>query len=92
MSGAAGRARWAMAKQLLSGFLFRPFLFFGVPGLVTLIAAAIVAVAGSAVAAGFLLVLGAVLLVAAVLSLQAKRYFEELFHLGTTLHRQLRDE
>ena len=78
-------------------FLFRPYAYFLVPGAVATTAAvgfwiaALVLLLQSratttlvSVAAMFTL-LGAILLGMGVLSAQAKRYFEELFHLGTTI-------
>jgi glycosyltransferase involved in cell wall biosynthesis len=113
-----GRLVWTTLKQLVSGFLFRPFMFFIVPGLAMLTVSAVSATwaavvvsqeygdlpmdersTSAAVAAGFdrspeaflvavVTVLLAVLLLAlGVLALQAKRYFEELFHLGSAVLR-----
>jgi glycosyltransferase involved in cell wall biosynthesis len=78
-------------------FLFRPYAYFLVPGAVATtaavglwIAALVLLVQSRAtttlvsVAAMFTL-LGAILLGMGVLSAQAKRYFEELFHLGTAI-------
>ncbi len=78
-------------------FLFRPYAYFLVPGAVATTAAvgfwiaALVLLLQSratttlvSVAAMFTL-LGAILLGMGVLSAQAKRYFEELFHLGTAI-------
>lgn len=99
VTGFNNRLYWNTAKQLVSGFLFRPFMFFLVPGLAVLVAAAVLGVwavadesARAAVAAGIALVLALQLVALAVLTLQAKRYFEELFHLGTTLRRELSGE
>lgn len=117
------RLVWTTLKQLLSGFLFRPFMFFIVPGLAMLLvsasawtwaavvvsqeygeltgdeqnlsAAITAAVSRSpeAFLVGAVTLLIAVLLLAlGVIALQAKRYFEELFHLGTTVLRALADE
>jgi len=108
--------------QLFSGFIFRPVLFFFIPGLLALALAAwtlgsvAVTIAHqwghltggwdprltkavqlayaerpqSFIAGGVCLLLGVQLLSLGVLAAQAKRYFEELFHLGTTVLRQLR--
>jgi hypothetical protein len=107
-------------SALLSSFLFRPFVFFTLPGLVLLAAAVIGAAAcvhnivdawrlgdpggATALAAavavayrdaphtflltGVLAVLGVQLVAFGVLAAQQKRYFEDLFHLGTTLLRR----
>jgi glycosyltransferase involved in cell wall biosynthesis len=112
----------SVASQAFSTFLFRPFMFFIVPGLLVGILAAYTLVwvgwnvahryadlSGSfdprfsqAVADVFdrsphsFIVGGIALLVAiqlvslGVLSAQSKRYFEELFHLGSLTYRQLR--
>jgi len=107
-------------SALLSSFLFRPFVFFTLPGLVLLGLAAVggfwcawnVADAWSlsdpagreglaaALANGYrqaphtflltgiTLVLGVQLVAFGVVAAQHKRYFEDLFHLGTTLLRR----
>lgn len=113
---------WHTIAILFSGFLFRPFLFFLVPGallmLLSLALSAYVlahvgvhcldiapggvtwhtvkmalgtswqehgyAFAGTAT----LLVLSVQLLSLGVLSMQSKRYFEEIFHLGTSVLRR----
>ena len=106
---------------LLSGFLFRPVMFFIVPGLVLLLFALYVnawvlihffdhyaslsqysgiAVRASAAVAsafheaphtfivgGLALMLAVQLISLGILALQSKSYFEEIFHLGTTLYR-----
>jgi glycosyltransferase involved in cell wall biosynthesis len=111
---------------LFSGFLFRPFMFFLVPGAVLLLlslylgAWIIVHVARHyqlltqydwapvriswAVAAaynerthafvigGMLLMLAIQLISLGILALQSKSYFEEIFHLGTTMYRHFLDE
>ena len=111
---------------LLSGFLFRPFMFFVVPGAVLLLLALYLgawivlhvvrhyqlltqydwapARASWAVAAaynerthtfvigGMLLMLAIQLISLGILALQSKSYFEEIFHLGTTLYRNLRED
>ncbi|MCB1242991.1 MAG: glycosyltransferase family 2 protein [Verrucomicrobiales bacterium] len=113
---------WHTFAILFSGFLFRPFLFFLVPGallmLLSLTLSAFVLVhvgvhyqelapgggnwkhfkdaldsswhdhgyafAGTAT----LLILSVQLLSLGVLSMQSKRYFEEIFHLGTSVYRR----
>lgn len=86
----SGRLVWNTLKSLVSGFLFRPFMFFFLPGF---------ALTALAVGAGLMdrhwlsalsLLLGIQLLSLGFITLQAKRYFEELFHLGTTIHSRLR--
>jgi glycosyltransferase involved in cell wall biosynthesis len=89
-------------RSLMSAFFFRPFAFFIVPGLVTIAgalvtlgfalgqpfeSARITYVFGIALAAGALMLLSV-----GMLALQAKRYFEELFHLGTRILRETRGE
>jgi glycosyltransferase involved in cell wall biosynthesis len=90
-------------RSLLSAFIFRPFMFFIVPGLVI----GALGVSGLAwtwgadsasdplrewhlAADGFLFV-SALMLFLGILTLQAKRYFEELFHLGTSILREVRE-
>lgn len=111
------RVARGVASQAFSSFLFRPFAFFIIPGLVVLLLAGYalmwsawhafeawrepgVRTLGDAIAASFdrsphsFVVGGIALLVAiqlvslGILSMQNKRYFEELFHLGTTVYRQ----
>jgi glycosyltransferase involved in cell wall biosynthesis len=112
---------------LFSGFIFRPFMFFILPGfflvLVSLypIAWAIIhtlnylhklpytgesvdfhisgAVASafqlsphSFVVGGVCLIVGLQLISLGIISLQNKRYFEELFHLGTTIYKSTREK
>jgi glycosyltransferase involved in cell wall biosynthesis len=115
------RLYWGTAKQLVSGFLFRPFMFFLVPGLLLL--AVSVLIGGIAVfdvarhhhprigvgwyrairdayedhpflyLGGALATVVSVQLISlAVVTLQSKRYFEELFHLGTTQRRDVSSE
>jgi len=76
-------------------FLFRPYAYFLIPGAIVTgsagafwVAALFLAIGGSSPShvmlfASLFTVLGALLLGMGVLSAQAKRYFEELFHLGT---------
>ena len=110
---------------LLSGFLFRPFMFFVLPGLVLLafslytngwmvahVLDAYAALAGqvdegrfsAAVArayadfphtfiVGFLSLMLAVQLISlGILALQSKSYFEEVFHLGSSVKRVLQNQ
>ncbi|MEM7698399.1 MAG: glycosyltransferase family 2 protein [Verrucomicrobiota bacterium] len=112
--------QWNTLAILFSGFLFRPFLFFLVPGLLMLLIAMVCTVIALAhipthfdptvtgsfldqlkfaidsaydahgyafVGTGILLILAVQLLTLGVMSMQSKRYFEELFHLGTTVYR-----
>jgi len=110
---------------LLSGFLFRPVMFFIVPGLLLLLFATYVNLwmlahfweqyqnfpqyiwfldrAGAAVAAayqqfphtfivgGLATMLAIQLISLGILALQSKSYFEEVFHLGSSLYKQLRE-
>jgi glycosyltransferase involved in cell wall biosynthesis len=112
----------SIASCLLSGFIFRPFMFFILPGLGLLlvsvypliwvfihtmsqlkdipssvgpfdarlsgaVAAAFAQSPHSFFVAGITLMLGFQLMSLGILALQSKSYFEELFHLGTTLHK-----
>jgi hypothetical protein len=106
-----------------AGFLFRPFMFFILPGLFVLLLAAYTlnwsaihvveeflildgnlefrisqafANAYTAFPHGFIvgglaLVMATQLISLGLASAQAKRYFEELFHLGTTIHQRSLD-
>jgi glycosyltransferase involved in cell wall biosynthesis len=111
---------------LFSGFIFRPFMFFVLPGFLLVLVSlypilwAIVhtlnylrqqpytgesidfnfsdAVASafqlsphSFIVGGVLLIVGLQLISLGIISLQNKRYFEELFHLGTTIYKSTRD-
>ena len=111
---------------LLSGFLFKPFMFFIIPGLVLLVfslyvnawmvvhfleeyqkfsqltwffsrASAAVATAYQQAPHTFFVGLMSLMLAIqfislGILALQSKRYFEEIFHLGTTIYRSTRDD
>ena len=111
---------------LMSGFIFRPYIFFLVIGFALLIVAAYIGIwiifntysmypdippgqyfddrFSNAVAAlfmkrphaflvgGFTLVVALQFLSMGFLSLQNKRYFEELFHINTTVFKQLRSK
>jgi glycosyltransferase involved in cell wall biosynthesis len=111
---------------LLAGYLFRPVMFFIVPGLVVLAVAVYANVwllihfvnhwlrlpqytwafsrASAAVADAYHqaphtffvglmgLVLAIQLLSLGILALQSQRYFEQIFHLGTTLYRRIRED
>jgi glycosyltransferase involved in cell wall biosynthesis len=111
---------------LLAGFLFKPFMFFIIPGLVLLMfslyvnawmlvhfieayqrfpqvtwffdrASAAVATAYQEAPHTFFIGLMSLtvaiqLISLGILALQSKRYFEEVFHLGTTIYRSIRDD
>ena len=111
---------------LLSGFLFRPVMFFLVPGFALLLFAFYVNTwmvihffahyqslpqytwflsrASAAVAAaynqfphtfivgGLASMLAIQLISLGILALQSKNYFEEIFHLGTTIYRNVRED
>jgi glycosyltransferase involved in cell wall biosynthesis len=115
-----GRLPGATVSSIVSSFLFRPFLFFVVPGLVLLLVALysfgwvvwhVVDVYGEPSQSGstglggaigaayrdaphtFLVtgitgVLALQLISLGVIAAQAKRYFEELYHLGTSIRRR----
>lgn len=105
----------SMASSTFSAFLFRPFMFFIVPGLVVLILALYslgwaayhvgsawpdagnfsdaVAVAyadrpHSFIIGGIAFIVAFQFLSLGFIAVQNKRYFEELFHLGTSISRQ----
>lgn len=113
---------WHTLAILFSGFLFRPFLFFLLPGAVLFLLSSgislwVLAHIGAHYAdlqftgglfeglklaladtydhhayafagSGVLLILSVQLLSLGVLSMQNKRYFEEIFHLGTSIYRR----
>lgn len=112
---------WQTLAILFSGFVFRPFLFFLVPGALLFATSIVLGIAilvhcfthalaeptssaldllwktiqsgytehgGIFFLAGGLLIISIQLLSLGFLSMQSKRYFEEIFHLGTTIHRQ----
>lgn len=130
---AGGRPRQSsmrMARHtisvLLSGFLFKPFMFFIFPGVLLLLfslyvnawmvihfveayqkfpqftwfftrASAAVATAYQQAPHTFFvglmsLTLAIQFISLGILALQSKRYFEEIFHLGTTIYRSTRDD
>lgn len=111
VTGFNTRLYWATAKQIISAFLFRPFIFFLVPGLFLLLLSGALAVVGLTITSSegsvssayarnpavfiggsVALVLGVQFVSLATLTLQSKRYFEELFHLGTQTRRWISDE
>jgi len=116
----------SIISSLLSGFMFRPFMFFILPGLVLLLPSIYTLMLvlkyafvhfqslpasfgplnyriGAAVAAAFNMsphafVVGGIslmvaiqLIILGILSLQSKRYFEELFHMCTTIYKHNRE-
>ena len=116
-----GRVSGATISSLFSSFLFRPFLFFVLPGLVLLTVAVysfgwvcwhVAEVYGDPsrygnsgltgaiqnayeraphtfLVTGITFVLAVQLVSLGVIAAQAKRYFEELYHLGTTVLRRV---
>jgi glycosyltransferase involved in cell wall biosynthesis len=133
LQNAAGPRRKSSTKVLrhtvsvlLAGFLFKPFMFFIIPGLLLLLFSLYVNAwmlhhffvqyqnfpqvtwflsrASAAVHAAYQqaphtffvglmsLTLAIQFISLGILALQSKRYFEEIFHLGTTIYRSTRDE
>jgi glycosyltransferase involved in cell wall biosynthesis len=98
--GFNSRLYWATAKQLVLGFMFRPFMFFLMPGVLLStvgLISVVWAFAGhhattTVMVSSLPLVIGVQLSTLAVFSFQTKRYFEELYYLGTTLRRDLDPE
>lgn len=118
------RMRRSTLSSMFLAFIFRPFMFFIVPGLVLLFAASWMilwicirvaqnfadgtgsfdprfsqALSDAYNSAPYQFVVGGIALLVAIqlislgiLSLQSKRYFEELFHLGTTVLRTVRPD
>jgi hypothetical protein len=79
--------------SLVNAYLMRPYFFFLVPGTLLLMTALVLGLLFPP-AAGVVAVMGLLLEIGGLLSLQMKRYFEELFHLNTRLlaEMQLRDQ
>jgi glycosyltransferase involved in cell wall biosynthesis len=133
LQNAAGPSRKSSMKvlrhtmsTLLSGFLFKPFMFFILPGVALLAFSLYVNAwlfvhfvtqyqnfpqvtwflsrASAAAAAAYheaphtffvglmSLTLAVQFISLGILALQSKRYFEEIFHLGTTIYRSTRDD
>jgi glycosyltransferase involved in cell wall biosynthesis len=133
LQNAAGPKRKSSMKvlrhtmsTLISGFLFKPFMFFIIPGLGLLLFSVYVNAwvfvhfleaygkfpqltwffsrASAAVATAYhqaphtffvglmSLTLAIQFISLGILALQSKRYFEEIFHLGTTIYRSSRDD
>lgn len=88
---ASTRTTRTTVYTLMSAFFFAPFMFFIVPGLLLLsVAAFLIAVVDSTrglLLVSVLAVIGFQSISLGMLSLQAKRYFEDLFHLGTKVLR-----
>jgi len=87
------------AAYIFNGFLFRPVLLFVLPGVLLFVAFVGLLIAGivgdsngAYVACAVCLVLSTQLVSLGILCLQAKRYFEELFHLGTNILRGTRPD
>lgn len=116
----------SILASLISGFIFRPFMFFFLPGLALLVislyplawvlihtATFYVKMAGSGLSFGYRLseaiaeafvlsphafIVGGISIIIAIqlmslgiLALQNKRYFEEMFHLGSSVYKTTRD-
>ena len=132
MQKAAGKKRnssmkilWTILSSLFSGYIFRPFMFFIVPGLILMAASLYpiiwafihtfnyyislpkvenfdyhfseaVALAfklspHSFIVGGFALLVSIQLISLGILSLQKKRYFEELFHLQSMIYKSIQE-
>lgn len=83
-----------------TGYLFRPFMFFMVPGLVALVVSAILSVLlvtdilfgqAAVYATLFSFIVAVQLLVGGLMSAQNKRYFEEMFHMTTSIRRSIKE-
>ena len=100
------RPRRSAAAYIFSSFLFRPMFVFVLPGTILFgLASVLLGIAayitwfgninnhpGYILAGGVTLVLSTQLLIVGLLAIQAKRYFEELFHLGTSILRTTRGD
>jgi len=119
------RLLWTILSSLFSGYIFRPFMFFVVPGLVLLcvslypifwafmhtftyysnmpevlgvgyhftdaVAAAFSLSPHAFIVGGFALMISIQMISLGILSLQKKRYFEELFHLQSLMYKTLHE-
>jgi glycosyltransferase involved in cell wall biosynthesis len=83
-----------------TGYLFRPFMFFMVPGLLSLALSAVLSVLlvtdivfGQAAiyATLFSFIVAVQLIVGGLVSAQNKRYFEEMFHMTTSIRRSIKE-
>jgi glycosyltransferase involved in cell wall biosynthesis len=83
-----------------TGYLFRPFMFFMIPGLLSLAFSAILGVLlltdilfGQAAiyATLFSFIVAVQLIVGGLMSAQNKRYFEEMFHMTTSIRRSIKE-
>jgi glycosyltransferase involved in cell wall biosynthesis len=91
-SSANARVTRSTLSSLFASFLFRPFVFFLLPGLFLLAVAAYSfgrAAPHISVLTAVTLVLALQLITLGVIAAQGKRYFEELFHLGSSIYRRL---
>lgn len=120
------RILWTILSCLFSGYLFRPFMFFIVAGLILLavslypvfwafnhtfsyysqipdfpgfgyrfsdaVAAAFKQSPHSFIIGGFCIIVAIQMLSIGILSLQKKRYFEELFHLQSMIYKFLQEK
>ncbi|MEL4505627.1 glycosyltransferase family 2 protein [Luteococcus sp. H138] len=81
-------SRLTTYRQLINGYLWRPFWVPLIPALVFGLVAVVLTLAGKLGWQGLtiaLAILSTQLMVAALMSLQSKRYFEELYNLGFSL-------
>lgn len=83
-----------------TGFLFRPFMFFMIPGLLSLALSAVLSILllvdvfqrdAVVYAALFSFIVAVQLIVGGLVSAQNKRYFEEMFHISTSIRRSIKD-
>lgn len=84
------RSRWTTYRQLVNGYLWRPFWVPLVPGLLCGVTAVVLIAFGKLGWQGLAItcaVLGITLPLLALMSLQSKRYFEELFNSAFGLRR-----
>ena len=83
-----------------TGYLFRPFMFFMIPGFLSLVISAILGVLlvtdvvfgqTAIYATLFTFIVAVQLIVGGLVSAQNKRYFEEMFHISTSIRRSIKD-
>lgn len=84
------RSRWVTYKQLVNGYLWRPFWFPLVPAVLAGVVFVVLAALGKVGWQGLGIIGGVLMMqlsIASLMSLQAKRYFEELYNMGYGMRR-----
>ena len=94
------RFHWVTLGFAFTGYLFRPFMFFMIPGLLALALSAVLGILlviqdfqreAVVYATLFSFIVAVQLIVGGLVSAQNKRYFEEMFHISTSIRRSVKD-